>query len=471
MAFDKHRLENLALQYVPSPLIDVYCTYKGIVRKRERSGHLYDRYYSFFQQSADWSEAKLVSYQNKRLREIIPYCYECVPFYRELFDKTGLSSGDIRTVSDLPKLPLLDRQTVVDADTELISREFDPHKLVKYHTSGSSGSPMTLYFSPETWPAQYAFLWLRWRPGVTQKDKFACFQGQKLVAPGQKSPPFWRTNYANRQRLYSVFHLTDQNLRYYVDDLNSWQPEYIQGYPSAMYIVADYMRRADLTFRHPIKAAFSMSETVQEHHKTTIEETWSCPLWDQYGQGERVASITLYECGNYHYDMDFAITEFLTVDKTENGEVAEVVGTSLINKAWTLLRYRTGDLVVLDRDACCSCGRPGPVIKSIVGRTGDIITTPDGRKVMNVTAAIKDVQNLCEMQVVHTEPGRILARVVRSPHYCQDDERKLLTRLRETFGPAVSVDLEYVDIIKRTNGGKLKVMISEVEPCNCPKSQ
>ena len=458
----KQNIRNLALKYTPNILLDIYCSYQGLVRYRQRYNWLFGKYYQFHCEATKWSESELVDYQNQRLREIVTYCYENVSYYKKVFNEIRLKPSDIHTIEDLGKIPFLDKAKVRAAADELVSREFNPKKLFKSHTAGSTGTPMLIYFSPETWPAQYGFFWARWRPGVSREDKFACFQGQQLVELQRKKPPFWRTNYIGKQRLYSVFHLHDENLKYYIEDLNSFQPEYIQGYPSAMYILAEYMKRKGLSLRHHLKAAFSMSETVQENHKRTIEEAWDCPLWDQYGQGERVASITLYECGNYHYDMDFGITEFITIEKIGDEEIAEVVGTSLMNKAWTLIRYRTGDLVLLDRNGRCHCGRPGPVIKSIFGRTGDIITTPDGRKVMNVTTAVRDVPHLCELQVVQTKVDEIIINVVESSGYNRDSENTILSRFRERFGPAMTVKINHVDRIERTKGGKFKVMISKV---------
>lgn len=459
---NKQKTENLVLRYTPSILLDIYCSYQGLVRKRQRYGSLYDKYYDFYCQAGRWPESKLIDYQNRRLREIVAYCYENVSYYKRTFDEIGLKPSDICTIDDLVKIPFLDKAKVRQVGTELVSREFDPKKLIKHYTSGSTGTPMLIYFSPETWPAQHAFLWARWRPGVSRNDRYASFQGQKLVEPHRKKPPFWRTNYVGKQRLYSVHHFRDENLKYYVENLNSFQPEYIQGHPSAMYIVAEYMKRKGLSLRHHLKAAFSMSETVQENHKRTIEEVWDCRLWDQYGQGERVASITLYECGNYHYDMDFGIIEFTTVEKNGDEEIAEVVGTSLMNKAWTLVRYRTGDIVSIRRDARCDCGRAGPVIKSIVGRTGDIITTPDGNRVANIATAIKDVPYLCELQMVQTKADEIVINIVISPGYSLDNENAILRGLGERLGPSVKLKINYLSRIERTSGGKFKAIVSKV---------
>ncbi len=229
-----------------------------------------------------------------------------------------------------------------------------------------------------------------------------------------------------------------------------------------MYVVADYMQKNGLRFDLPIRAAFSMSETVQAIYRETIERAWHCPLWDQYGQGERVASITLRECGCYHYDMDFGIVEFEPVGKEGDLVVAEVIGTSLINRAWTLLRYRTGDMVLIDPDGECPCGRPGPVIRRVLGRTGDILTMPDGRRILNITTAVKDVPGLLEFQIVHDEPSSVIVNIVRDAAYTERSEQLIRKRVTERCGPSATVTLRYPERIERTPGGKFMAVVSKV---------
>lgn len=453
-------LKKYILKYSPPLFLDAACSYIGYRKKRQRHGGDYEKYYDFYRNAAKWPESQLIDFQNKRLRDIIKYCYSNVPYYRDIFKDNNLHPEDIATIEDLHKLPFIDKMKVRELGPLLVSNEYDSKKLLSSSTGGSTGTPMKIYYSHETWPAQYGFFWARWRPGVTKHDRYACFQGQELVAPDQKKPPFWRTNLIATQRLYSVFHLHEDKLHHYVENLNSFRPIYIQGYPSAMYILADYMRRNNLCFTFPLKAAYSMSETVLPYHKQAIEEVWGCRLWDQYGQGERVASITLYECGNYHYDMDFGIIEFLKVGQQEGLQVAEIIGTSLINKAWTLLRYRTGDLVLFDPEARCSCGRPGPVIKAILGRTGDIIITPDGRRIMNVTTAVKDIPGIKEFQVVQKTPSEIIVNIVATNEYSIDSGKLLLNKLGDRLGPSVNLKIDLLDEIKRTKGGKFKAIVA-----------
>lgn len=447
---------------VPSCAWDLLCTLQGWRLNRKRYTPQTEAYYRFFLDSDTWSEERLIDYQNRRLREVVEYCAIHTPYYRKRFSELGLKPEDIKTIQDLPLLPCLDKSVIRKQAGDLISDEYSCRKLDTGQTGGSTGTPTRLYFSPETWPAQYGFFWARWRPGVKRGQKYACFQGQNLIPFHQTKPPYWRTNYASNQRLYSVFHLRQDNLSLYVDNLNRYQPVYIQGYPSALYIVADYMRRKNLRFSHPLQAAFSMSETVQSIHKQTIESVWGCPLWDQYGQGERVASITLRECGNYHYDMDFGIIEFDPVGDEQGFTVAEIIGTGLMNKAWTLLRYRTGDLVLFDPKRPCACGRPGPVIKGIFGRTGDILTLPDGRKVMNITTAVKDIPGLVEFQIVHEEPSLIVLNIVRDEGFTDQSEKAIQKSVSDRVGPSVTLQIRYLERIPRTPGGKYKAIISKV---------
>jgi phenylacetate-CoA ligase len=455
-------MRDMILKYMPSPVLDVLCTLEGIRLNRKRYTKLTEKYYQWYLQSDAWSEEKLIEFQNMRLREIVAYCAEHTPYYRKYFAKSGIDPKEIKRIDDLPRLPYLDKSIIRKSPELFISDEYDEKSLDMGRTGGTTGTPVKIYFSPETWPAQYGFFWARWRPGVKRGQRYACFQGQNLVPFNQTRPPFWRTNYVSKQRLFSVFHLNEKNLPAYYDSLNQFQPKYIQGYPSAMYIVAEYMQRKNLHFNHPVKAAFSMSETVQPVHKKTIENAWECQLWDQYGQGERVASITLRECGYYHYDMDFGIIEFEKIGEEDGLSVAEIVGTSLMNKAWTLIRYRTGDLALIDTERKCSCGRPGPKIHKIFGRTGDILTMPDGRIIMNITTAVKDIPGLLEFQIVHEKPTLVIVNVVKGEGYTDRSDEMIRRRMVERLGTAVTLEFKYMQRVERTQGGKYKAILSKV---------
>ena len=127
----KQNIRNLALKYTPNILLDIYCSYQGLVRYRQRYNWLFGKYYQFHCEATKWSESELVDYQNQRLREIVTYCYENVSYYKKVFNEIRLKPSDIHTIEDLGKIPFLDKAKVRAAADELVSREFNPKSFSK----------------------------------------------------------------------------------------------------------------------------------------------------------------------------------------------------------------------------------------------------------------------------------------------------------------------------------------------------
>ncbi len=169
--------KEFALRRLPAIVLDGLCTFEGWRLQKKRYTGLTQQYYSFFTEADTWPLTKLVAFQNQRLREIVAYCAAHTPYYEALFASHGIEPRDIRDIRDLPNIPLLDKNTIRRRALDLISDEYDARKLSFGFTGGSTGTPTKLYFSPETWPAQYGFFWARWRPGVERGERYAAFQG------------------------------------------------------------------------------------------------------------------------------------------------------------------------------------------------------------------------------------------------------------------------------------------------------
>jgi phenylacetate-CoA ligase len=94
-----------------------------------------------------WNQWQVEDYQNKKLRAIVKYAYENVKFYHEKLDHTGLKPDDIKTVSDLKKLPMVKRDELQNSSEQLISKQFRIDRLKSVSTSGSSGKPLMTYLT------------------------------------------------------------------------------------------------------------------------------------------------------------------------------------------------------------------------------------------------------------------------------------------------------------------------------------
>jgi len=443
-------------------------TLYGWEKNRYRYGSPYAEYwFNFYRDTKTWSEEKLREYQLEQMQQTIAYSYDHVPFYRKRFDTCGIKPQDIKTIEDLKQLPYLEKDDIRAAGTSLISNEYDIKDLFAHPSSGSTGMPLMLYNDRKAAFRNYTFRQVHCRPGLNpKKDSHANFTGLEIVKPEQKKPPYWRMNYASKQRVYSIFHMSDETMPYYLEDLARFRPVWFYGYPSAIYTLADFILRSGYDYPHPPKAVITSSEQCLPEFRKAIEKALKTRLWNVYGQGELAGLAFECECGKLHEKIEYALMEFIPTEELADGfQVYELICTSFINNAWPLIRYRVGDLAIVDPNARCSMGKPGRVIEQIYGRTAKFLIAGDGSRISNISVMAKKCRNVRAMQAVQDKIGQVKLRVVRQPEYnIESDESLIIREFRKKLGDEsrMRIEIEYVDKIELTKAGKFLSIVSNL---------
>jgi phenylacetate-CoA ligase len=455
-------LYNRSPVFVQNAFASIY----GWAKNRFRYTRDTQQWEAFYRQAATWPKDRLRAYQLERLRLALRNAVDHVPFYRDRFAEAGLSPEDIRSLDDMQQLPLLDKSTIREQGQQLISNEVDPARLFAHPTSGSTGMPMTLYHDRATSNHKYAYVWARMRPGLDRSMRHANFTGLELIPPDQNRPPYWRMNHATGQRLYSVFHMNDQTLPGYVEDLRRFQPDWIYGYPSAIYLLAEFMLRKGIEFGRPVLAVITSAEQCLPEFRQAIEAAFHTKLWDEYGQGEMTAMAFECSCGYLHECVDFCAMEFIDTGQREGKKlVCEIVGTNYCNHAWPLIRYAPGDLALIDPEATCPYHRPGRLIETIYGRTAHFLLAKDGTRFPNISVIAKKCRHLKGLQCVQDHAGRVTLRAVPADDYDRAaDEPHMIEQFRKKFGgpERMDIDVEYADDLLRTSSGKVLMIVSRL---------
>jgi phenylacetate-CoA ligase len=258
-------------------------------------------------------------------------------------------------------------------------------------------------------------------------------------------------------------------MRAYADAIERFRPMYLSGYPSSMYILAEYYRQSARPAPR-LKAALTSAETLLDYERRAIEETFSTRVFDQYGQAEMQSFW--YECqaGRMHAHPLAGITEILRPDGTaaSPGEMGEVVLTGLVNEAMPLIRYRVGDTARFSA-ATCPCGRSMPVIEEIGGRLDDIVFTRERGFLGRLDPVLKGVRHIVECQLEQESLDLLHVRYVPAPDFGGEDLRLLENNLRARVGCGIHLEFQCTDRIPRSANGKFRFVISHLDP-NIPKS-
>lgn len=440
----------------------------GALLERERYSGRYGEFRDMLARTEWLGPEDLGAYQDEQLRFVVKHAYETVPFYRRRFDEIRLKPEDIRGRSDLPKVPLLSRDDIRTHFDDLRSSAVPARAMRQGHTSGTTGTPLTVGYDRDTVWMTYAvfdrhYRWAGLRMG-RDGDRIAVARGNVIVPLQQKAPPFWRFNRRQNQMLLSSFHLSKTTLPSYFDALESFQPAVLDGYPSTLYILAKYLIGRGETF--PLRAAVTSSETLYDFQRAAIEQAFECRVFDYFALAER--AVFSGECDRHeghHVAMEYGLAE--VVDErgqpVGHGTTGRLVGTTLHNWAMPLIRYVTNDMTAL-RAGRCSCGRGLELMEDVATKAEDVITLKDGRLISPsvLTHPFKPLESIEGSQIVQKAPDHVVIRIVPSPEYDPALGDHLVREFKGRLGHDVRIDVQLVDRLEPSRNGKFKWVISEV---------
>nr|WP_076145067.1 AMP-binding protein [Natrinema saccharevitans] len=362
-------------------------------------------------------------------------------------------------------LPFLSGETIKSQPKSLVSNIVDLSDCISHSTSGTTGTPKTTYHTLESqrkyWAAMNRFYR---RGGVRYGDRRLSFTGNKIVPTGETTGPYGRYDRANNRYLMSSYHLGENTVDDYLDEIEQFQPDYIDGYPSSISYCAQRALETNRDIRIP--AAFPTAETLREEDRELIEEGFSTQVYNQYGSTESAALITECPNGNWHVNPEIGIVEVLDEDgePVTEGEIGELVLTGLNNKAMPLIRYRIGDMARgPPRYEACDCGWNTPVIEEIIGREDEVVITADGRRIPMLSYNVfKYAEGIEESQIVQESVDEFVLRIVPGDGYTDDQADLVTEKLKDRVGEDISVEVKLLDEIPKTSSGKFRAVISKV---------
>jgi len=254
------------------------------------------------------------------------------------------------------------------------------------------------------------------------------------------------------------------SLPFYVEEVVRLRPQLVTGPPAALALFSRYLIANHLGGVTPA-AVSTHEETLYPFQREVIEQAFHCHVFCWYGNAEASANIVECAHGRLHVRPEYSVVELLRADGSPAlpGEVAEIVATGFGNAAMPLLRYRTGDTVVVAEEQRCACGRRMPVVETLVGRLEDALWTADGHMVTRLDSAFKYSPHVVEAQLFQAEPGAVEVRLVTEPGFTHAEQQAIRRELALRFGPGMAIGFRRVESIPRDPSGKFRFVLSKVE--------
>ena len=321
------------------------------------------------------SRSEIEALQLERLTATVSHCYEGSAFYRKRMDGIGMEPSDIRSLDDLRRIPFTTKQDL--RDTYPFGIASVPLKqCVRLHSSsGTTGNPTVVLHSARDLD-QWANAVARclWMVGCRPEDVFQNTSGYGMFTGG-----LGFQYGAERLGMLTVPAAAGNTLRQlkFFTDFRTTVVHAIPSYAARLYEVMCEQGidpRRDLALRTLVIGAEPHSEDTRRR----IEDMLGVKAYNSFGMSEMCGPGVAFECkeqNGLHIWEDYYIVEIVNPDTLEpvpDGEVGELVLTTINREAMPLLRYRTRDLTRI-LPGPCPCGREHKRLDRMKGRSDDMI--------------------------------------------------------------------------------------------------
>jgi phenylacetate-coenzyme A ligase PaaK-like adenylate-forming protein len=428
---------------------------------------VFDRYLAVLGQTEWAPRAQLLRYQRGMLERIVRHAHECVKFYRDRLAGLFTPSGEI-DFARWSDLPIVSRQ-----DVELHAQGMRTPQLPdiygpvhEHHTSGSTGTPLTIASNMLVRIAgNAAFTRLaRWWGADTQRPL-----ARIRIAYGDDAAPYpeghdWKGwSYTSPQ---TAAH--DLDLLTPVEQQIEWllrkKAPYLATSSSNAMALA-YAMTPEQVRAIGTEIVFAIAETVLPRARELVAERLGARMAAVYSC-EEIGFIAT-QCPvepHYHVVAENAFVEILRDDglPAAPGETGQAVVTGLHNYAMPFIRYAIGDVATAGAEAC-ACGRSLPVIAQVEGRTRYAFLFKDGTRVWPRVWTLRDLGEFVpnrECQLVQIDRETIEVRYVPDGTGREPDLAGLGDYLRRKLHPSVVANAVAMDAIPRGRGGKLDPFVS-----------
>ncbi|MEM1956832.1 MAG: phenylacetate--CoA ligase [Archaeoglobaceae archaeon] len=311
--------------------------------------------------------------QEKKLRALVSNAYNYSRFYRKRFDELGIKPEDVKSLDDVQKLPFTKKSDL---------RENYPFgmfavplsQIVRFHaSSGTTGKP-TLVGYTENDVRVWAESLCRGLVscGVTHEDIIQIAYGYGLFTGGLGF------HYAAEMIGATALPISAGNTARQIELMKDLGVTVIACTPSYMLYMAEFAEKMRTSIRETkLRIGIFGAEPWSEETRRRIEEKTGIVAYDVYGTSE-LSGPLFTECverNGLHIWADHFLIEVIdpkTGERVGEGEKGELVVTTLSKEAMPLLRWRTGDITVMETEKC-NCGRTHPRIMRILGRSDDML--------------------------------------------------------------------------------------------------
>jgi phenylacetate-CoA ligase len=454
----KDKIYNLVPNFFQNTMVSLF----NFLVYKKRYGGKYKQFKKLFFKNRNLTRLELLDNQKKRFSELILKSKSNSVFYFNLYEE-NLDSNEIENIDHLP---IVNKEMLRANINDIVINTNE--NLIKSKTGGTTGKSLEVKYTKTNMQERFAMLDdFRSRFGYELGKKTAWFSGKSLLTQRDvKKNRFWKKDFLHKVKYYSTFHIKSDYLKYYVEDLIKFRPQYLVGFPSSILEIAKYGLNNEYDFPEKVvKAVFPTAESINKEMRSVIEKFFKTKLYDQYASSEGAPFI--FECkkGNLHLELQSGVFEVL--DKNNQpARSGKLLVTSFTTEATPLIRYDIGDSITLeDPNKICDCGNNNPMVKEILGRIDDFIYSPENGKINlgNISNTLKGTKGIRKFQVIQNKINKINVLLVVDYQFDKKSEKALFKNWIDRLGNKMQITLEIVDEIEVEKSGKFRMVKNNIK--------
>ncbi len=449
----QEKLYDKSPNFIQNLIVTVY----NILAYKKRYSKKYYKFLSHYSLNKNLTHNQLKQVQETKYADFINYTKSNSPYYKKILSQID----NPHKIPNLKKIPIITKETLRKNISDIYTIGKSEGLVSK--TGGTTGKSLEVLYTQDDIQERFAILDnFRNNFGYKLGKKTAWFSGKNLLTKNDiNKNRFWKTDYLYKVRYYSTYHIHDQYLEHYIQDLIKFQPEYMVGFPSTMYEIAKYGIFKKINFpENTIKAIFPTAETVTSEMREVLETFFKTNLYNQYASSEGAPFIIECENKKLHLELQSGIFEVLNEDNEES-ESGRLIITSFNSHGTPLIRYDIGDQIELDPTNTCDCGNNNPLVKRILGRISDYIFSEETGKINlgNISNCTKGVNGIIRFQIIQDQVSEIKVLIVKdNTIYNEKYENIFLDNLKHRLGSKMKIDIEYVNNISVEKSGKYRLV-------------
>lgn len=412
-----------------------------------------------------------VSYKNVQLKlfkNMYNYAISNVPYYKNnpLYHQSCNDKDDLMEI--LQKCPVFGKSALRENNIDFVSPKLKKW-CTTHTTSGTTGTPVTIYSTPleRAFSSKIINTWYKKITKMSSSLPIIALSG--FMTPGKNDELYWSA-FGGRHLFLNIYAIKQANADKISSLINRYPEALFFGYASAL---AELGRVIDGRLINKNRfVSVATSEVLTPSQRTTIEKNLCSKVYDQYGSQEGSHLVLECDTGNMHLHPYLGFLEILNENDQpcKNGELGRVVVTGF-RHSMPLIRYDIGDSAIAIEEKC-NCGLSWPVIGSIIGRSEDLIITPDGRKIGYLNFhATKNLEGIAESQLIQNGYYDFKFLVVlkigfeTNIEFISKNENLIKFQLENRLGYKINTKFKYLHSIPRVGSqNKFKAVVVNFRP-------